>query len=323
MTQQEVGRVAVRAHMVLLSSREFTVPEISNIYRISDTTIYNWFDRFDEEGPPGLYDQPRSGRPPKMNEEVKKQLEDAVTQSPTELGYNFTRWTVPLLGQHLLRTVEEEFCQETIRNTLRKLGFRWRRPRWAAPQNDPQGPQIMKSICRAILSAEPQTAILLEDETTFKLLPPLRQMWMRVGEQVRIPTPSQNDDLHLYGALELHTGECVRSYFPKSNSDHTITFLEHLYQSFSKHILLIWDQARYHTSKKVQCWLDEHPRITAMLLPKKSPQLNPTEMIWRHLKDRVAANLTRTLEAIRSACETSFQQLSSSNLLQMAGLLYS
>jgi transposase len=60
-----------------------------------------------------------------------------------------------------------------------------------------------------------------------------------------------------------------------------------------------------------------------MLLPKKSPQLNPTEMIWRHLKDRVAANLTRTLEAIRSACETSFQQLSSSNLLQMAGLLYS
>ena len=71
MIQQEVGRVAVRAHMVLLSSREFTIPEISNIYQISDTTIYNWFNRFDQEGPPGLYDQPRSGRPPKMDEEAK------------------------------------------------------------------------------------------------------------------------------------------------------------------------------------------------------------------------------------------------------------
>jgi transposase len=123
--------------------------------------------------------------------------------------------------------------------------------------------------------------------------------------------------------LELDTGECVRSYFDKSNSDNTISFLEQIYQRFADHILLIWDQARYHTSKKVQRWLDEHPRITAILLPKKSPQLNPVEMIWRHLKDRIAANLTRSLEAIQAACETAFQQLLPSDLLRMAGLLYS
>jgi transposase len=65
MTRQEVGRVAMRAHIVLLSARGYTVPEIVKIHDTSNTTVYKWFERFDAQGPEGLYDQPRAGRPPK------------------------------------------------------------------------------------------------------------------------------------------------------------------------------------------------------------------------------------------------------------------
>lgn len=90
MTQQEVGRVALRAQMILLSAREFTAPEIADIQNTSGVSVYKWLDRFDEEGPEGLYDRPRSGRPPKVDEETEQAIEETMSEPPTEEGYNFT-----------------------------------------------------------------------------------------------------------------------------------------------------------------------------------------------------------------------------------------
>ncbi len=70
MTQQEAGRVAMRAVMILLSTRGYTVPKIVEIYNTSIVTAYKWFDRFCAQGPAGLYDQPRSAPPPKVDSEI-------------------------------------------------------------------------------------------------------------------------------------------------------------------------------------------------------------------------------------------------------------
>jgi transposase len=154
-----------------------------------------------------------------------------------------------------------------------------------------------------------------------KTLPPLRRMWMRLGQQLRVPTPKQNDDVWLYGALDLHTGHCFHSFCDKGNSEATITYLEQVLAHHPEQsILLIWDQARYHTSRKVEAWLATQPRLTTMLLPKYAAELNPVESIWRQLKDQVAANLTRSLEAIQHACDWFFEQRSPADLLRMAGL---
>jgi len=47
MKQQDVGRVAMRAHMILLSERGYTVPQITDLHDVRDDTVYKWFDRFD------------------------------------------------------------------------------------------------------------------------------------------------------------------------------------------------------------------------------------------------------------------------------------
>jgi len=321
MIQQEVGRVAMRAQMVLLSVRGFTVPDIADIQEVSDVTVYQWLDRFDEKGPEGLHDRPRSGRPAKVDEAVEENIEDSMSEPPTEQGYNFTYWTVPLLTEHLRQLLDTSFCEETIRNALHALGFRWRRPRWAVMQEDPQGAELMWAIWETIRDAAEETLILIQDETTFKWLPPLRAMWMREGQQVRIPTPPANDSIALYGVLELESGDTFCAFHEKGRSDYTIAYLEQLLENYPRRqILLIWDQAKYHTSHAVEDWLAAHPRITVMLLPKYSPELNPIEQIWRQLKDQVAANLTRPLKAIREAVRKFFEQHRPIDLLRMAGL---
>ncbi len=64
-----------------------------------------------------------------------------------------------------------------------------------------------------------------------------------------------------------------------------------------KALLLIWDNATWHKSKIVQAWIKDHNqqvkqqktgiRIVPLLLPVKSPWLNPIEPKWVHGKRAV------------------------------------
>lgn len=62
-------------------------------------------------------------------------------------------------------------------------------------------------------------------------------------------------------------------------------------------LLLIWDQAGWHLSRRLWAWLRQHNqavlrtgrgvRIIPCLLPSKSPWLNPIEPKWLHGKRRI------------------------------------
>jgi hypothetical protein len=85
-------------------------------------------------------------------------------------------------------------------------------------------------------------------------------------------------------------------------------------------VILVWDQATWHTSGKVRQWLDDQDRIETYLLPVRSPETNPMEDLWRELKEQVAACLERSLEALLESCQQYFDDLSGENTLRTAGL---
>ena len=83
-------------------------------------------------------------------------------------------------------------------------------------------------------------------------------------------------------------------------SDYTLAFLPHLLeigrQEHKRCIIVIWDHASWHKSKKVRTWIREYNRqakqsgdvrLLVWLLPKKSPWLNPIEPRWLHGKRAV------------------------------------
>jgi transposase len=321
MTKQEIGRVAMRANMIQLSSQGYSVPTIATIHKTTKVTVYKWFDRFDKEGPSGLYDNPRTGRPKKATQKVKTFLENSMEQNPISYGINCTLWTVSLLQTYLQEKRSVHLSHTTLRETLHSLGFRWRRPRWAAVRQDPLKAQRMKEIANVVLKKIAEVKVWLQDETKFRTLPPLRQMWMRKGQQVRIPTPETNDKFYSYGVMNLDDGDWFDAFFERVNSDTTIAFLEAFLQVYpNEQHILIWDQARYHLSKKVKEWLHAEERVSVLLLPKYAAELNPVESIWRIVKQRIAANLTRTLDALKAAYRTFFGENSANDLLRFAGL---
>ena len=316
MKQEEIGRVAVRAHLVLLSSRGYSAPEIAELHQVAHPMVYKWIERFDEEGPAGLYDREREGRPPKIDEQAEQELRRVLEAAPTEEGYDFTRWTAPRLAEHLKEKLGIDVHPETVRDALTsRMGYSWKRPRRSlAPPSETEFAERIRRIDCAIANASPQTTVLFEDETEFKRFPPLRRAWMRTGEQCSVEVPDQNDKFALYGAFDALTGETVVESHPKVRSDHTNSFLRSLLGQIEGQILLVWDNASWHTSKKVDRLLKKHDRLQVLALPARSPQANPIEDLWRELKNRVASNLNRSLDVLK-ACRRFFDQLSNEQAL--------
>src|SRR5215472_9581515 len=99
-SRQAIGRVALRAHMVLLSDRGFTVPQIAAIHDCGEDVVRIWLHRYEREGAAGLEDEPRSGRPPK--DRLAGPIVDAqASQSPPCSGHVQTCWSVALLTAFL------------------------------------------------------------------------------------------------------------------------------------------------------------------------------------------------------------------------------
>jgi len=62
-SRQAVGRVALRAHMVLLAVRGYRVPQIAVIHDCGEDVVRHWLHCYQQQGVAGLDDAPRRGRP--------------------------------------------------------------------------------------------------------------------------------------------------------------------------------------------------------------------------------------------------------------------
>ena len=133
MTRQEIGRVGQRAQMILLSAQKRTVPEVAIIFGCQPKTVRKWMRRFDANGPASLYDEPRSGRPLKLTDQVRDTLVNMIQQDPAHSGHLATFWTVALLAVALAERLGVYLSHSSLRQALHATELAWSRPRLAMP----------------------------------------------------------------------------------------------------------------------------------------------------------------------------------------------
>ena len=75
------------------------------------------------------------------------------------------------------------------------------------------------------------------------------------------------------------SGESAGLLSPTINSDVVNLFLKQFTKKVLQdvHVLLLWDQAGFHTSKKLKI----PANMTIVPLPPYSPELNPAENLWQ------------------------------------------
>jgi len=71
--------------------------QVAEMQAVSKPTIYSWIDRWREGGVEGLVNKPRSGRPPKADDEYSLALMEEMDKEPKTFGYEFSVWTIDRL----------------------------------------------------------------------------------------------------------------------------------------------------------------------------------------------------------------------------------
>jgi len=315
-SRQAVGRVALRAQMVLLSARGHSVPQIAAIHGCGRDVVRTWLHRYRARGVAGLDDLPRSGRPPQ--DRLARQIVDAqASQSPRCAGLVRACWTVALLAAFLAARFGLVLSGSTVRRHLKAAGWRWRRPRLAPAsvlpgKRDPAAPAKVAAIRRALRAAARGTRrVLFLDECDLHLLPVLRACWQK-GPRLRVPTPGTNAKRAFFGALDAASGAFHVAEHERKLAVHFVAFLQRLADRYPRERLtLVMDNVQMHDAKVVRAWLAANPRVTVLWLPKYAAHdANPAERIWGLMKEEVAANrLAGTLGALVAVARRFFAAL--------------
>jgi transposase len=133
---------AVRRAQALLWVAQGEPPRaVAERLGVSRETVYAWLRRLREHAREpllqGLRDQPRCGRPAWKGQAVVGLMKEVIRQDPQQWGYRASGWTAALLKYHLQQQQGVAVSIATIRRGLKKLGYRWKRPRYVLARRDP------------------------------------------------------------------------------------------------------------------------------------------------------------------------------------------
>lgn len=127
-----------------------------------------------------------------------------------------------------------------------------------------------------------------EDEHRLGLKPILRKAWSLVGQRPTVKVHHRYEWTYLYAFARPKTGEVHWLILPRVNTEvfslALEKFAEEVEAGTKKRILLVLDQAGWHTSPRLRIPEGIHLEF----LPPRSPELQPAERLWPLSNEGVA-----------------------------------
>ena len=131
----------------------------------------------------------------------------------------------------------------------------------------------------------------------------LVRQWARRGTRPRQPADQRYQSAYLFGAICPARGVGAALAMPFANTQAMQAHLDEIGRTVARgaHAVLLLDRAGWHTTEK----LTIPNNLTMILLPSRSPELNPVENIGQFLRANWLSNrVFQTYdEIIAAACE--------------------
>lgn len=289
------AELRLRAHLVLLLADGHTWATICAVLYCSSRTIARWKARFEEQGPEGLFDQPR-GAPRLFSRTWAALVVSWVRDfTPRAFGFLRSRWCCETLALLLWQLHDVDVSRETLRRWLHEAKLVWRRPRPVLKRQDPQYEQRLEAIRTMLRDLPDDETAVFQDEVDLALNPKIGCMWMEKGHQAEVVTPGDNEKCYLAGSLHWRTGLLIGTVGRKRDAKLFVRHLEDLLSRLRRYkkIHVICDNARFHTCRVVQEFYAQHQdRLEFHPLPLYSPNCNPVERVWWRLHEAITRNHT-------------------------------
>ncbi len=173
---------------------------------------------------------------------------------------------------------------------------------------------------RKKLDSTPHTRVLFFDESRFGTHSKIAHGWYKTGSRTPVHVNLGFKNFYLYSAIDTKTGEDFTLEMPNVNTQCMNIFMHKLTEHFKdESILLVMDGAGWHKSKT----LKTPSSVSIQILPPYSPELNPVERFWLHLKKKVLNNkLYLKLKTLRDNIELFLRSLQESTIKSLCACDY-
>ena len=136
--RSEESRYDHRLHGVLLVAQGMTCPEVGRLLGDAPRSVEYWVRRFEERGLVGLSEGQRSGRPRRLSEAQLQEVDQALRQTPRDLGLSGTLWDGKTLSAWIEQRFQVRLRVRQCQRLFRQRGFRLRKPRPMIAHADPE-----------------------------------------------------------------------------------------------------------------------------------------------------------------------------------------
>ena len=263
---------------------------VMQVLGFARTVIYDWLKKYRAGGVEALRALPIPGRPPKLTERQQAWVYRMVTQNnPLQLQFEFALWTRAMVQELIRRQYGVTLSLASVGRLLRSLGLTPQRPVRRAVEQVPETVRRWLTVDYPAIQAKARKVgaqIFFADEAGVRSNSHHSgTTWAPRDETPVVPATGKRFSLNLVSAVSPRGVLRFMVVDGRMTAVRFIMFLKRLLHNQTQPIFLIVDRHSSHRAKVVQEFVaSTNGRLELFFLPPYSPELNPDELVWNHLK---------------------------------------
>ena len=303
-----------KAEAILLLSRNVDIGVVAELAERTTATIKTWLQDWHEARLASIHTGHAGNlNASKLTPQQRAETIEVLQQPPSQLGLPAEFWTVPDLANWIDSHFQITYASETSYHFLLHLaGLSFHKPGAVDQHRAPEAEITarMNQIRHELDTSwnDPDVMIMAADEVRIEHEAILRRAWHRTGATTKLRVNRITQAQSYIGFLHEHDGTVDLTALDWQNTNNIINALTELTLKYpGKRIVIVWDNAKWHTSKHLRSHLGQgNPleNIHLINLPPYSPDHNPIEHVWNEAKNHISNHQHATFTDTRHAFET-------------------
>ena len=279
-----------RFRAIKLRRKGWKVNDIAESFGLHRGSVSRWFTKHKRGGKKSLKRTKAKGAKPKLTVAHKKKILRWLKRPATDFGFETPLWTCRRVKQIIKKKFNISIHNSNVWEWLTKWKQSPQKPIRRAKECDEKEMErwIKEEWPKIKAHARRWRAIIyFLDESGISLIPVLGTTWAPKGETPIVKVTGHRGGFCLTSAISPAGRMVFRIEKEKVKARVHIEFLQQILKHHSnRKVIVIEDRAPAHRAKKVQDFVEENKKRFALyLLPPYSPELNPDEHVWAHLKN--------------------------------------